>query len=169
MRDASLRIIAAVAGNGVIGRGCRLPWHLPQDFSFFLRATAGGVLLIGRRTYDEQGAAFPGRGTVVLSGSSPPLPDAAVARTFPEALATARAMAGPRGVVWAAGGGGIFAAALPVAARLHLTLVRHSFAGDAFMPEAWREHFPRLCSRTPLSNGAFAYEVNTYLPRTHGA
>ena len=62
-----LTAIAAVARNGVIGDGQRLPWHLPEDFRRFKRATMGGALVMGRRTYESMGQALPGRTSLVLT------------------------------------------------------------------------------------------------------
>ena len=36
-----LAIIVAVASNGVIGDGLRLPWRLPDDLKRFRRLTTG--------------------------------------------------------------------------------------------------------------------------------
>ena len=47
-----LKAIAAMAENRVIGDGPRIPWHLPEDFRWFKEATLGGVLVMGRRTFE---------------------------------------------------------------------------------------------------------------------
>ena len=56
-----LALIAAVARNGVIGRDGKLPWHLPEDLRHFRRTTTGGVVVMGRRTFDSIGRPLPGR------------------------------------------------------------------------------------------------------------
>ena len=45
-----LELVAAVARNGVIGRGNALPWRLPADLAYFKRLTMGHPVLMGRRT-----------------------------------------------------------------------------------------------------------------------
>jgi dihydrofolate reductase len=65
--EPRLTAIAAVAQNGVIGDGRGLLWHLPEDFARFKRVTMGGVLLMGRRTFDSLGGPLPGRQSIVLS------------------------------------------------------------------------------------------------------
>ena len=35
-----IHIIAACAGNRVIGRNGKLPWHIPEDLAFFEKETA---------------------------------------------------------------------------------------------------------------------------------
>src|SRR5947207_12295028 len=62
-----LSIIAAVAANGVIGRGNGLPWHLAGDLKWFKTLTLGHHLIMGRRTFDSVGKPLPGRTTVVIT------------------------------------------------------------------------------------------------------
>ncbi|MFZ2501394.1 MAG: dihydrofolate reductase, partial [Nocardioides sp.] len=62
-----MTLIAAVADNGVIGDGDRIPWHLPEDFAHFKATTLGGVLIMGRATFDAIGRPLPGRTTVVVT------------------------------------------------------------------------------------------------------
>src|SRR5712692_10052544 len=87
-----LSIIAAVAANGVIGRGQRLPWHLSGDLKRYKSLTMGHHMLMGRRTYESVGVPLPGRVTVVITHS----PDfaaegVAIARSVDEAIAKAEA------------------------------------------------------------------------------
>lgn len=48
-----LYLIAAVAKNGVIGAGGRLPWHVEADRKFFMKATQGDIIVMGRRTFES--------------------------------------------------------------------------------------------------------------------
>ena len=62
-----ISLIAAVARNGTIGRGGRLPWRLPADLAHFKRLTIGHTVLMGRRTWESLGRPLPGRRNVVLT------------------------------------------------------------------------------------------------------
>ena len=62
-----ISLIAAVARNGTIGRGGRMPWHLPADLARFKRLTLGHTVLMGRRTWESLGRPLPGRRNVVLT------------------------------------------------------------------------------------------------------
>ena len=44
-----LALIAAVAANGVIGAGNKLPWHLREDLQRFRALTTGHAVIMGRR------------------------------------------------------------------------------------------------------------------------
>ena len=62
-----LIVIAAVADNGVIGRGNSLPWHLPEDLAHFRTVTMGHPVVMGRRTHEAIGRPLDGRLNIVLS------------------------------------------------------------------------------------------------------
>jgi len=65
-----LTAIAAVAANGVIGDGRGLLWRIPEDFAHFKAVTMGGVLVMGRRTFDSLGRPLPGRVSIVVTHSA---------------------------------------------------------------------------------------------------
>ena len=62
-----ISIIAAVAENGVIGRGGQLPWHLSADLQRFKRLTMGHTIIMGRKTWESIGRPLPGRRMVVVT------------------------------------------------------------------------------------------------------
>lgn len=134
-----VHLIAAVAKNGVIGAGGKMPWHLSEDLKRFKRLTLGHPVVMGRKTWDSLGRPLPGRENIVVSRSATSLPGAIVARSLDEALARC-AGAGDAFVI---GGGEVYAQALPRADVLDLTLLGRAFEGDArfpaFDPADWRE------------------------------
>ena len=73
-----LSIIVAVAENGVIGKGNRLPWKLSADLKRFRSLTLGHHLLMGRLTFESIGRVLPGRTTIVLSRGEPELPEGGI-------------------------------------------------------------------------------------------
>lgn len=44
--------IAAIAFNGVIGNGGKLPWNVPGDLKWFKEITNNSILLVGRNTFN---------------------------------------------------------------------------------------------------------------------
>jgi dihydrofolate reductase len=127
----TVALIAAVAENGVIGRGGGLPWHLPDDLRWFKQLTMGHPVVIGRRTFDTLGRPLPGRRWIVLSRNPAFHPDGV--ETAPD-LRSALAAAG-HGDVFVAGGADVYRAALPLADRLYLTVVHARVEGDTRFPE----------------------------------
>ena len=51
----AIAIVAATAGNRVIGRGGGLPWRLPADLARFRALTMGKPIVMGRRTHESIG------------------------------------------------------------------------------------------------------------------
>jgi dihydrofolate reductase len=125
---ASLELVVAVAENDVIGRGNQLPWHLPADLRHFKALTIGKPVLMGRKTYESIGKALPGRMNIVLSRSADFAPgDCVVVKTLDDA----RIAAGAQAPLMVIGGAEIYRQCLPLARRIHLTLVHaHIEDGD---------------------------------------
>lgn len=135
-----ISLIVAVSENGVIGRGQKLPWHLPADLQHFKALTIGKPILMGRRTFASIGRALPGRRNLVLSRS------ARVAVAGVETVASideAIERCAGAGELCVIGGAEVYALALPRATHIHLTRVHAQIDGDvlfpALDPAQWRE------------------------------
>jgi len=159
-------IVAALASNGVIGRGNELPWHLPADLRHFRELTLGKPVVMGRRTFASIGRALPGRTNIVISrdpgfGAE----GVRVASSLADALAQAGALADRDGAgeVMVIGGAEIYAAALPRAERLYLTRVHAAIEGDVFFPPvdwaAWRETSREDRAAGPGEAGDYSFLV----------
>jgi dihydrofolate reductase len=127
-----LEIVAAVAANGVIGRGGQLPWHLPADLRHFKSLTTGHPVIMGRRTFESILKPLPNRRNIVVTTTwdAPPA-GVEMARSLDEAIEMTAQRAGPRFVV---GGSVLYEAALPRASVLQLTELDEAVEGDAFFP-----------------------------------
>lgn len=128
-----LTLVAAVGANGVIGRGGELPWEPTGDLGHFKELTMGGVLVMGRRTYDSIGRPLPGRQSVVVTRNRAWSPaDVHVAHDIDSALGIAADL-GPE--VFVVGGGQVYVETLPFADRLVITEVQQSPPGDTYFPD----------------------------------
>lgn len=126
----TVALIAAVARNGVIGVDGDLPWRIPEDLKRFKALTLGHTLVMGRKTYDSIGRPLPGRTTIVVTRQPGWSADGVlVAHSIEDALAQVE------GDAWVAGGGEVYAGALPYADRLELTEVDLAPDGDACFPD----------------------------------
>jgi dihydrofolate reductase len=133
-------LVAAVAANGVIGNGGRLPWRLPEDLRHFKELTLGHPVIMGRKTWESLGKPLPGRENLVVTRTAAyEAPGASVCASLDAALA----LCAGEPVAFVIGGGELYAAALPLADGLVLTEIHRDFTGDAWFPEfdraAWRE------------------------------
>lgn len=159
-----MKAIAAMALNGVIGRGNTIPWHLPEDFKWFKRATMGQVVIMGRKTFLSLGKPLPGRKNYVLTRHPRKLLDdpafapyvagakvgsAAHPRKRPlqfvlpgapgTELCLARGLdslrrAGLLESAWLAGGAMLYEQFLPECSDLYLSVVFREVEGDAVFP-----------------------------------
>lgn len=160
MRPA-LALVAAVASNGVIGRGGALPWRLPDDLRRFRALTTGHAVIMGRRTWDSLGRALPRRQNIVVSRQ----PDlkaegAIVVASLTDALARVE-LPEP---AFCIGGAELYRLALPIAQTAYITEIARPFEGDVTFasldPARWgetaREH------HRPDAPGGFEYDYVTF-------
>lgn len=144
-----ISIIAAAAKNGVIGSNGRIPWDIPEDRAHFRKITSGGIVIMGRRTYEEIGSPLPDRFNIVVSASrSFSGRSLRTAGSLRKALAIAAVRARKTGEqVFLCGGGKIYARGLKYASRIYLTELDDEYSGDAFFPKFSKKSF-RCVSRT---------------------
>jgi dihydrofolate reductase len=157
-------IVAAVAENGVIGRGNALPWRLKSDMAHFRTVTMGKPVALGRKTFQSIGKPLAGRTTIVISRDENfDAPGIVVAPNFDAALATARgdALRRKASAIIVAGGADIYVQALPLATRLVITEVRKRVDGDARFPaidaKLWRETARSAQKPGPDDEAEFAF------------
>ena len=140
MDRPQITLVVARAQNGVIGRGGKLPWHIPADLKRFKALTMGSAMVMGRKTFQSLPGLLPGRRHIVLTRDKGWSADGVeIAHSVEEALA----LAGEERVS-IIGGAEIFAMFLPIADRIELTEVLGDVEGDTFMPDPresgdWRE------------------------------
>lgn len=136
-------LIAALDRGRVIGIEGRLPWSLPLDLRRFKALTLGKPVVMGRKTWESlPRRPLPGRRNLVLSRG--PIRDgghAEACSSFEQALDKCRG----EPEIFVIGGESVYAAALPFAHAMELTLVETETEGDArfpsFDPEEWTETF----------------------------
>lgn len=156
-------LVAAIAENGIIGRGNALPWRLRSDMAHFRALTMGKPVVMGRKTYQSIGKPLPGRTTIVVSRDrSFAAPAILVALSLDAALTAARGDALRRGAaaIIVAGGGEIYSQAMARATRLALTQVHMRAEGDARFPPIdaalWHEVSRAEHAAGPGDDAAFA-------------
>jgi dihydrofolate reductase len=153
MNRRGISLIAAAASETlVIGRNGQLPWpNIALDRHYFLDKIAGGVIIMGRRSYEESlTGALPGVTSIVLSTSPGKVyDDALTATSLGAALELAAKICTPGNCeTWVVGGEGVYQEALPIASKLYLTTVHapSEVVGDTRFPSEWQTHFPQLVS-----------------------
>ncbi len=132
----------------VIGGDGTLLWHYPEDLKRFSELTRGGVVLMGRTTYESLPPKFkplPGRRNVVVSRTltEAPAPGVSIFSSIPEALESLSQEGVPE--VWIIGGAQIYQATSELWDELYLTRVPGTHTGDVFFPPF--ESFAELVSQ----------------------
>lgn len=159
-----IAIIAAYADNRVIGYQGRIPWYISEDFRHFREITAGGTVIMGRKTYESIGHPLPGRENIVVSRS---MREALVREDSAKALVAAESMGesadtsaktsaavvpaersislarnlsealdlATRKRIFIIGGESLYREGLAYADTLYLTEIEGSFPGDKHFPE----------------------------------
>jgi len=142
-----INVIAACGHNRVIGNNGKLPWSIREDWEYFLETTSDGILIMGRRCYEEFELFASGREIIALSrdpGKS--FERAQKAESLGKAIEACRRKSK---TAWICGGREIYEEALPIADKLYLTLIDAPFAGDVFFPP-WDNLFKRELSRSRI-------------------
>ena len=156
--------IAAMSRNRVIGRDNTLPWHMPDDLAYFFRITKGHHIIMGRRNYESNGKALPGRVNIVVTRNKDYLaPGCMVVHSVQEALDYAKKQGEKE--VFIVGGGTLYAATLTITERIYLTLLDAYVEGDTFFPELdpqlWQvvsEEFHPADDRNPYNYTFYIFE-----------
>ncbi len=141
-----LTLIAAYDRNKAIGRDGGIPWRAPEDLAYFQRETLGGVLIMGRRTWDSLPVRpLKSRTNIVVSSN---LKAAELVVSSPrDALALAASLGSHR--VYGIGGASIYQDLLARADRLLLTTVDLIVTdADTYFPEfdqsLWKQSVPYI-------------------------
>jgi dihydrofolate reductase len=153
-----IKVVAAVGRSRELGKDNSLLWRLPNDLRNFKSMTTGGVVVMGRKTFESIGRPLPGRRNIVITRNSDFCHDGVeVVYGFDKAMEACH---------WdcfVIGGAEIYEQALPLAQRLYLTLVDGDFEADTFFPSCegqWLEVTHR--SFEADAENEFAHEFVEY-------
>ena len=157
MSKKPIHIIVACSENRVIGKNGTLPWRIKEDLHYLYDSVKDGVVIEGRRVWDELKKPFPQTETIVLTRN----PDLAFegahkAGSLQQAIEMANAIEGYP-TIWIGGGQPVYEEALELADRLYITLVHTEVeGGDTFFPE-WRNTFTKVISERRSKNPKYEY------------
>lgn len=145
-----INMIAARSENNIIGIGNDIPWHIPGEQKQFKELTTHNAVIMGRKTYESIGRPLANRINIVVSKTQDhsgrqdagELTTLITARSLEEALEIVERMENVE--VFIAGGGTLYAQALPIADRLYMTDVKIRVpedGGAVFFPDFSNEDF----------------------------
>lgn len=160
--------IVAVSQNNVIGKNGGLPWHMPTDSAYFKEKTWGHHIVMGRRNYEAEGKALPGRVNIVLTRNRDfKINDGIVMQKLENAIEFAR-KAGEK-ELFIVGGEEIYKLAMSFSDKVYLTRIHAEVEGDTFYPELdykmWRQ--VAVDKRRADKENPFGYDFLIYERTNH--
>lgn len=137
MENIKLVHVVAMSQNRAIGKDNQLLWHIPDDLQHFKRITQGGVIVMGRKTFESLPNLLPNRTHIVITRQPIDYEGTETAHSLQDAilLAKAYAYAKQQNKIFIIGGGEIYHQSLEMADVLEITEVDTVIEGDAFYPD----------------------------------
>ena len=126
---------AIVAANADWGIGCGGTQSIviPEDRQHFKNTTNGGVIIAGRKTFDDFGRPLPNRKNIVLTRSkSFSAPGITAVHSLPELISAIDSEDPAK--VFVIGGESIYRALLPMCEHAYVTKIEAAPPSDTFFP-----------------------------------
>lgn len=147
-----MKAIAAMANNRVIGKDGKIPWHYPVDLKWFKKQTKGGILVMGRKTYESMKDIDLGdRHIIVISTTFKSNdPSVTVWSDINKAIKATKSLITPTPEkfkeFWLCGGGTLYKQLLPYCTDLYLTEIYKGTIGDVKFPafNKWFEFYKTI-------------------------
>ena len=154
-----ISIVVAVSENNAIGKNNQLLWHLPNDLKFFKNTTWGGVVIMGRKTFESVNKSLPGRTNIVITKQTHwSAENVIVANSVSDAIQKARDLNFKE--IFIIGGGEIYKESMHLADKIYLTKVHTSIEGDTFFPELETEKWNLLSNKDFKSDEKHAFDYS---------
>lgn len=130
----TISFVVAAANNNAIGKGGKMPWHLPNDMKHFKNITWGMPVVMGRKTFESLGKVLPGRKNIVITHNPAWKAEGAIGvQKIKDALFIAEET--DANEVMVIGGGEIYKTLFAKAKKIYMTRVDASPEADTFFPE----------------------------------
>ena len=160
-----MNAIAAVSLNWGLGKDNGLLFHISEDMKRFRALTAGGTVIMGRKTLDSMpgGKALPKRRNIVITRDMAfARENVEVAHSVEEALAMAAGDDPDK--VWVIGGGEIYKAMLPHCRLCYITRVYAQPESEVFFPDLdTMSNWKILRSEAIQTDGELDYQFVDYI------
>lgn len=159
--------LVAISENNVIGTNGQLPWHLPNDLKYFKNLTWGGVVIMGRKTFESVNKPLPGRLNIVVTSNPNWKADGVVTASGVDA-AIDYAYHEHFKEIFIIGGGEIFRQTMNIADVLYITRVHTQLDGDTYYPEVEKDKYVCIFSEAHEADEkhAYAYTFETWKRKT---
>lgn len=138
-----ISLIACIDEQYGIGCNNQLPWDLPEDLRHFKKITSGHPIVMGRKTFESIGKPLPNRSNIILTTEQAfHTPQSCFSYNSIKSFLESDWIKEEK-EIFIIGGSSIYQQFLPIADRLYLTKIHHTFECDAFFPPfsevIWKE------------------------------
>ena len=163
-----ISIIVAIAENYAIGKKGDLLCHLPADLKHFKEITSGKTVLMGERTfYSLPKHPLPNRRNIVLTDvAGKTFEGAEAVYSLQELCAKVQG----EEEAFVIGGGMVYRQMMPLADKLYITHIHHSWDdADTFFPEIKEDEWKLISSEEHKADEKNPYDFTfcTYNRRQH--
>ena len=160
-----MNAIAAVSKSWGLGKANDLLFHISEDMKRFRALTAGGTVIMGRKTLDSMpgGKALPKRRNIVITRDRNfSRENVEVAHSIEEAIALTASEDTDK--VWVIGGGEIYKAMLPHCRMCYMTHVEADPPCEVYFPDLGKlDNWKVLRHEEPQSDGTLTYQFVDYI------
>ncbi len=167
LNDKNIELVHVVAFDRehCIGKDNQLAWHVAEDLQHFKAITSGGVIVMGRKTFESMGRPLPNRINWVITRDKQWTAEGVkIAHSLEDALQQASedvVQSEQKNCLFVLGGGEIFKQTLPIMDRLEISRIDVDVQGDAFYP-AIPDDFYLVSQTQGVSKNGIAYIFETY-------
>ena len=133
-----IKAIMACDEDGGVGLNGKLPWpHIPLDYQWFMDRTFGGVLIIGRSTWDDPQLShpMPDRISYVVTSRPESCPEA-YGHLSEDLLNAIQELDNtyPDKTIWIIGGVNLIEQTLGIIEQFYLSRISGTYENDRFLP-----------------------------------
>jgi dihydrofolate reductase len=160
--------IVAVSKNWVIGKNSGLPWKMPSDAQYFHDVTMGHIVIMGRKNYEANKKALPGRLNIVITRREDfKTEDAVTVKSINEALEVVKSGKNPdfnvASEIFIVGGGEIYRQTLDIADRIYITVIDAVVDGDTYYPKIDFSNYNILSEQRHAADDKNPYDWTYYI------
>ena len=156
----TIKIIAALSSNYVIGDDGKIPWFIKGELKRFREITINHNVVMGRKTFDSIGKILDSRKNIIISNNkSLKIDNAIVVNSFDNAINACD----PNLDIFIIGGSKIYEIALSKSEYLLLTLINKEFKGDTYFPKFDKSEWKLIKEEKKYDDeNNFSYSYLTY-------
>tara|TARA_B100001109_G_C18628273_1_gene364786 strand:- start:85 stop:567 length:483 start_codon:yes stop_codon:yes gene_type:complete len=156
----TIKIIAALSSNYVIGNDGKIPWFIKGELKRFREITINHNVIMGRKTYDSIGKILDKRNNIIISNNLElKINNAVVVSSFDDAIKACD----PTQDIFIIGGSKIYEIALAQSEYLILTLIDKEFKGDTYFPKFDKTNWKLITDERKYDDeNKFSYSYLTY-------